>query len=195
MGAWVTSPLVCVPCQPRHPSSSLGLAWGTAQERHLHLPPVPTRATHQDGRNHQRLIGQCLRQVDVQGGGVHRQGPVGVPHPDLRQRGHGQHRPCLRRPQPSGPRPALPRPQPHPGSGIVPGNAHLTVALPRLLQDAQGVVGPLPFAVELDPPSQPVILYLAGREEGRGKGGRGPEGKRQRWRRRERGRGTRKDHS
>ena len=61
-------------------------------------------------------------------------------------------------------------PRPHPGE------AHLPVALPRLLQDAQRVVGPLPFAVELNPPGQPVILYLAGREEGRGRGGRGPEG-------------------
>lgn len=49
------------------------------------------------------------------------------------------------------------------------------MALPRLLQDAQGIVGPLPFAVELDPSSQPIILYLAGREAGRGRGGRGPD--------------------
>lgn len=49
------------------------------------------------------------------------------------------------------------------------------MSLPGLLQDAQGVVGPLPFAVELDPPGQPVILYLAGWEAGRGRGGRSPQ--------------------
>lgn len=33
----------------------------------------------------------------------------------------------------------------------------------------------MPFAVEFDPPGQPVILYLAGWEVARGRGGRGPE--------------------
>ena len=75
--------------------------------------------------------------------------------------------------------------------------------MPGLLQDAQGVVGPLPFAVELDPPGQPVILYLAGREAGRGRGGRGPDIGREKPRevetekketeKKKRGRRTRKD--
>lgn len=56
-----------------------------------------------------------------------------------------------------------------------PGPAHLTVALAGLLQDAQCVVGPLPFAVELNPPGQPVILYLAGREVGQREGRQSPE--------------------
>lgn len=56
-----------------------------------------------------------------------------------------------------------------------PGPAYLTVALAGLLQDAQRVVGPLPFAVELHPPGQPVILYLAGREAGQRDGRQGPE--------------------
>ena len=47
------------------PASSLGPGQGTTQQRPLHPRPTPTRATHQDGRNHQRLVGQRLRQVDV----------------------------------------------------------------------------------------------------------------------------------
>jgi hypothetical protein len=49
------------------------------------------------------------------------------------------------------------------------------VALPGLFQDTQGVVGPLSFAVELDSPSQPVILYLAGQEVGQRERRQGPE--------------------
>lgn len=80
------------------------------------------------------------------------------------QRGCHQHKAysCFRTPR--GPTPA--------GLWHQPGPAHLSVALAGLLQDAQCVVGPLPFAVELNPPSQPIILYLAGREAGRGRGGR-----------------------
>lgn len=55
------------------------------------------------------------------------------------------------------------------------GPAHLTVALAGLLQDTQCVVGPLPFAVELNPSSQPIILYLAGREAGQREGRQDPE--------------------
>lgn len=49
------------------------------------------------------------------------------------------------------------------------------MALAGLLQYAQCVVGPLPFAVELNPPGQPIILYLAGREAGQRERRRGPE--------------------
>lgn len=63
----------------------------------------------------------------------------------------------------------------HIKSLVSPGAAHLTVALAGLLQYAQCVVGPLPFAVELNPPGQPIILYLAGREAGQRERRRGPE--------------------
>ena len=67
------------PALAMHPASSLGPGGGTAQQRPLHPWPTPTSATHQDGRNHQRLVGQR---------------PVRVPHPDLRQRGRRQHGLC-----------------------------------------------------------------------------------------------------
>lgn len=85
-------PLACALCQPMHPSTSrweLGLGSGQRQGRpsvqapSLTTPRPPSRATHQDGCDHQRLVGQCLRQVDVQGGGIHGQGAVRVPHPNL----------------------------------------------------------------------------------------------------------------
>ena len=124
------------------PASSLGPGQGTTQQRPLHPRPTPTRATHQDGRNHQRLVGQRLRQVDVQGGGVHGQRPVRVPHPDLRQRGRCQlSAQAFPPPTPedaSALGPALPSPPtpPRPPPRRRPGEAHLPVALPGLLQDA-----------------------------------------------------------
>lgn len=68
---------------------------------------LPLRNTHQDSCDHQRLIGQCLRQVDVQGGGVHGQGSVRVPHPNLERRDVWYSTGSCRGPWPSGTWPAL----------------------------------------------------------------------------------------
>ena len=47
-------------------------------------PPGNTRrGPYQYGGDDERLVGQGLRHVDVQAGGVHGQGVVGEPHADL----------------------------------------------------------------------------------------------------------------
>lgn len=98
--------LVCALRELRHPPHRdwTGALLRKGPSTHC---PAPPSATHQNGRDHQRLVGQRVRQVDVQGGGIHGQGPVRVPYPDLGQRRGHQHEPGLKTPRPARPAPTV----------------------------------------------------------------------------------------
>lgn len=49
------------------------------RSQHPGLPEGP----HQYRGDDECLVGQCLRDVDVKAGGIHGQGVIGVPDPDL----------------------------------------------------------------------------------------------------------------
>lgn len=44
---------------------------------------TPGRETHQNSGDNERLVRQRLGDINVQAGGVHCQGVVGIPDPDL----------------------------------------------------------------------------------------------------------------
>lgn len=61
-------------------------ATATATASPIAARPAPgVTAAHQYCGDDERLVGQRLRDVNVQTGGIHCQGVIGVPDPDLRE--------------------------------------------------------------------------------------------------------------